>query len=39
MNKSVVSYNMLPLEIRKIPKIDTFKKKLKLWIQVNRDLI
>ena len=39
MNRSVVSYNVLPLEIRKIPKIDAFKKKLKLWIQVNRELI
>ena len=35
MNRSTVCFNQLPLDIRKIPKPDTFKKNLKLWVSEN----
>ena len=35
VNRSTVCFNQLPLDIRKIPKIDTFKKKLKMWVSEN----
>ena len=38
MNRATVSYNKLPPELRKIPKLETFKKKLKLWVLENVEL-
>ena len=35
MNRATISYNQLPPELRKIPKIDDFKKKLKGWVKEN----
>ena len=35
MNRSTVSYNKLPAEIRKLPRIELFKKKLKVWVLEN----
>ena len=31
MNRATVSYNKLPPELRKIPKLDLFKQNLKVW--------
>ena len=35
MNRSLLCFNKLPVELRKIPKTDLFKKKLKCWITEN----
>ena len=35
MNRSTVSYNKLPSELRKISRVEVFKKKLKAWVQKN----
>ena len=35
MNRSTVSYNKLPSELRKIEKLELFKKNLKVWILEN----
>ena len=35
MNRATVSYNKLPPELRKIPKLETFKEKLKVWVLEN----
>ena len=35
MNRSTVSYNKLPAELRKISKLEVFKKKLKVWVLEN----
>ena len=35
MNRATVNYNQLPESLRKIPKIGTFKKKLKIWVIEN----
>ena len=38
LNRSVLWFNQLPIEIRKIDKIEAFKKNLKLWVLVNISL-
>ena len=38
MNRSTVSYNKLPAELRKISKLELFKKKLKVWVLANINL-
>ena len=35
MNRATVSFNQLPTELRQIPKIEAFKKKLKVWVLEN----
>jgi hypothetical protein len=35
MNRSTLSYNRLPAELRKIQRIELFKKKLKVWVLEN----
>ena len=35
MNRATVSYNQLPPELRKTPKLDAFKSKLKEWVLTN----
>ena len=35
MNRATVNYNQLPENLRKVPKIGTFKKKLKIWVTEN----
>ena len=32
MNRSTVSFNSIPVKLRKISKLETFKKELKTWI-------
>ena len=32
MQRAVVSYNQLPASLRQVPKLETFKKKLKVWV-------
>ena len=35
MNRATVSYNQIPASLRQIPKIEEFKKKLKIWAMSN----
>ena len=35
MNRATASYNMIPENLRKIGKLETFKKELKLWTWKN----
>jgi hypothetical protein len=35
MNRATISYNLLPPELRRTPKLETFKEKLKVWVQEN----
>ena len=35
MTRATVSYNLLPTQLRQIPKIETFKTKLKYWVKEN----
>ena len=32
MVRATLDYNLLPPELRKVPKLETFKKKLKMWV-------
>ena len=35
MNRATLSYNLIPPEIRKVPKLQNFKKKLRKWVVEN----
>ena len=35
MTRATCAYNQLPADLRKIPKVETFKSKLKEWVQEN----
>ena len=35
MNRATVGYNQIPASLRQIPKIEDFKKKLKIWVLSN----
>ena len=35
MVRATSDYNLLPPELRKVPKLENFKKKLKLWVMEN----
>ena len=35
MNRATISYNLLPPELRRTSKLETFKEKLKAWVQEN----
>ena len=35
MNRATISFNQLPPEIRRTPKLETFKNKLKKWVLEN----
>ena len=35
MNRATTSYNLIPTELRKVPKLELFKKKLKIWVMEN----
>ena len=38
MHRAVISYNRIPVELRQMKNIDTFKAKLKMWVQKNIDV-
>ena len=35
MNRATISYNLLPPELRRTQKLETFKEELKVWVQEN----
>ena len=35
MNRATLSYNQIPTILRQIPKIEEFKKKMKVWVLTN----
>ena len=35
MNRATLSYNLIPPELRKVPKLPSFKKKLRKWVVEN----
>ena len=38
MHRAMNSYNMIPVELRQMKNIDTFKTNLKKWVQINIDV-